>query len=308
MEPIDLKSEFDEVAAALPRTEFADYLKNLFDDVTVRNVFYAFQYMGLPAPESRREFYDGTEGGLIFLNRYGAVIRVENADDSVSEFRFDRFNDSAWVLQPLAIIDAGAAVIEICPGCHMEKKDADIYYLDEQLRREMIDFWDKGIRNIGLMPVKTPRFSEGIPVVIDRLAVSRLTQNMVPVRRALKKLGDKVLKRPEGMSEEVREAVEAQEQLYAPLRQAFNEAWPDQSVPADAGKMKQFWDMCSGYVQEGKLVAGWREIDPFNFRDDNTTALLVATKARDYERLLKSIENSVSSAAAATPRSPLQPA
>jgi hypothetical protein len=304
MEPTGIKPEFDAAAAVLPKTAFAEYLQGLFDDDTVQNVFYAFQEMNLPAPEVQQEFLDATEGGLVFLSRYGVVIRIEAVDDVDSPFTFDRFNDSPWVLQPLATIEAGAATIEICPGVHMEKDDENVYFLEDQLRRQMINFWDPGIRNIGRLP------GTNIPVVVDRLAVSRLTMNLAPVRHALKLISHKVIKHHmvvEEISEEARQAAEAQKKLYEPLQKAFSEAWPDQEQPANPRKMKNFWEMCRSYVREGKLVSGWDEIDPMNFREDAMATLVVSHKATAYEARLKSLDP-INSVAVAIPQSPRSPA
>lgn len=241
----DIAPLFNRKAAKL-ETDFLCYLEKTFDSGTARKVIQAFQKMSLPLPQSYGEFLHGTEGGLVFLNRYGVVIRIEGKKSKLgSEYRFDRINNSPWILKPLASIDAGRAVIEICPGCHPETNYDNIGYVRDRLREQNINYWDaRGFCNSGRVPVKTPSFPKGVPVVIDRLAVRKLTGNIKPVRLALKK--------------RAQEAAQAQEKLYGPLRKTFKNSWPN------APKMARFWALCQRFVQEGKLIAGWNESEPDN--------------------------------------------
>jgi hypothetical protein len=251
-------------------TAFLAYLRETFDQATAQKVVESFQKLDLPLPQDEKEFLMGTEGGLVFLNRYGMVIRIENANSPQSLFKADRINDSPWILQPLATIDAGKAVIELCPGCHFGNDDADVSYLYEALLKQGTAFWDYGLPNVGRLPFKTPQFPEGVPVVIDRLAVRKLSDSVKPVQQALMNVND----------DELREAAEAQERLYAPLRLAFDEGW------ADSGKMPQFWSLCREGVQEGKLVAGWNEGAGFRGGSFKTDAAIEA--AKHYENRLQS--------------------
>ncbi|MCE9506993.1 MAG: hypothetical protein K8R48_01580 [Alphaproteobacteria bacterium] len=100
-------------------------------------------------------------------------------------------------------------------------------------------------------------------MVIDRLAVTRLFRNTEPVREALKAYAH--------------EALEAQEKLYAPLRQAFEGVWPEKQ------KMQKFWALCERCVEEGRLVAGWNEART----GDDFKSLGAAKAAKHYETRLK---------------------
>jgi hypothetical protein len=259
-----------EVAGQGMKTPFYAYLAEIFDTETALKVAGVFQKLGLPVPQDEKEFLMGTEGGLVFLNRYGMVIRIENANSARSPFKADRINDSPWILQPLASLDAGKAVIELCPGCHSSDDDADVSYLYEALLKQGTAFWDSGLPNVGRLPFKTPQFPEGVPVVIDRLSVRKLSDSVKPVQQALMNVND----------DEVREATEAQERLYAPLRLAFDEGW------TDSAKMPQFWAFCQQCVQEGKLVAGWNEGAGFRGRTFKTDAAIET--AKHYENRLQS--------------------
>jgi hypothetical protein len=225
--------------------------------------------MGLPVPESSDEFMEGTEGGLVFLNKYGLVMRIEAIIPGNCFCTPERVNDSGWVLQPLASLEAGLAMVELCPGTHLERHYSNSERLRDQLRRERIDFWDDGTRNCGVLPVKTLRFPEGVTVVIDRLAVKRLSQSTAPIAQAFK--------------EEAQEAAAAQEKLYAPLREALKAALPD------ARKMKQFWELCESYVRDGKLVSGWNEADgkDINIYGEPSKPHIAMEVAKCYENKFK---------------------
>lgn len=253
------------------QTEFWHYLRGNFDEDTADRVVDAFHRMKLPPPQTDDEFLHGTKGALVFLNAYGMVIRIEQADPAKGLFKADRINDSPWMLQPLASLDAGKVIIELCPGCHCSDNSWDVAYLHDALLKQGHAFWDQGLANVGLLPVKTPRFPEGIPIVIDRLAVKKLTESTEAIRQAIAGI--------EVGNDEIQEAAEAQERLYAPLRLAFDEAW------ADGSKMPQFWNLCQEYVREGKLVAGWNHPEGM---DTPEKALMVVKTAAGYEKRLKS--------------------
>jgi hypothetical protein len=280
----------------IPATEFFDSVRSRFGSEAALKVAETFRALNLQPPQTQDEYMKGIEGNLIFLNEYGLVIRIEESysqnrinesDNRYVTHKPDQINDNALILSPLLSIQTGPAVIEICPGCYQEESEEKKNYLHQQLKEQDIDFFDCKFSNIGRMPVKTPHFPEGVPVVIDRLAVSRLSESVAPVRKALKKmfLGQDSLQK---------EIMEAKEKLYAPLKAALNAAWPRQSGEANPQKMQQFWALCRTYVQEGKLVAGWnapqgekalKEVCEFG---DNKKTPAAALAARNYEVRLKS--------------------
>jgi hypothetical protein len=258
-------SEFNSKADdALPKTDFCAFLAKKFDRGTALKVLESFQKMNLPPPQKQEEFFVGTEGCLVLLNRYGLVLRIEIADLEESKCAADRINDSGWIIKPIASLNAGKAMIEIIPGSLFEKDEKTKWFLQDQLQNQGINFWDNFTDNIGRLPIQTPSFPEGVPVVIDRLAVVRLSRNVEPVREELKALAE--------------EAADAQEKLYAPLRQVFENAWPD------AQKMKKFWELCEQRTQEGKLVLGWAAAKS----GDDFKSVDAAKAASHYDVRLKS--------------------
>ncbi|MCE9507933.1 MAG: hypothetical protein K8R48_06440 [Alphaproteobacteria bacterium] len=235
----DLASAFnDKAARQLPETEFFADLKNRFDVPTAVMVAEFFKRMELPAPQNKAEFLSSTDGALVFLNNYGLVIRIETPTTFAGgEYEGVRVDDNAWVLKPLASFKAGKSVIEICPGGYQSQGAQYNEALRDSLKEQGLHFWDYKFSNIGLIPVKTVNFPRGIHVVIDRLAVAKLSESVAPVREALKALHD--------------EAAAAVENFYAPMRKGLSDAW------SDPKKVGEFWALCQKGVKEGKLVPGW---------------------------------------------------
>ena len=280
-----LKPTFNNAAAVLPRTSFADYLEKKFGRETAHDVLNKFVQMGLPVPADRGEFIAGTEGALVFLNKYGVVIRIEykNTKNSPSGWRSDRVNNSPWILLPLATIAATKAVIEICPGCHTVSDNVTSAHLKKQLKKQRIRLWDPGIRNMGRIPIKSCQFPNGIPVVIDRLAVISLSNSVAAIKRSL----------GNGQSaKKARAAAALQKELYGPLQQSFSDAWPDTQ------KMKQFWALCQLYTKRGSLVKGWNEAGAKN--SDDGKSKITSKKASTYGLRLRPITQPSTGQSAAT--------
>jgi hypothetical protein len=262
----------------LPQTDFVHYLRFNpqceFSERTVREVLKTFQQLGLPAPEKNEEFLWAAEGGLVFLDRYGMVIRLEKKN-------LGRINSDPFVLQPVASIDAGDVVVEICPACNFADNPAVVAELVERLLNNGIKFHDASIRNVGYLPIKSAVFPKGVPMVIDRPAVHRLSENIEPVRQLLT----------------YRLAKKEVEKIYIPLRRGFNKCWPE------AQNMKQFWNLCQSYVKKEKLVTGWNK-EGAN-KVEYESAGEAAASAKAYEARLKAvIDNPLNSTVQAVPRLP----
>lgn len=234
----------------LGEMSFKDTLGNFFaDESDIQAVCDTLEKMGLPVPETRSEVVSGAAGVLLFSNDHGVALRIEREiaeEDKGSKDFFTnangitRIDNSTWVLRPLATFQAGNVKIEICPGCHFESQESYVSGIAKELEKEGVNFWDRGARNIGLLPLKDEAFPRGFPVVIDRGAVSLLTKETTQVAALL-------------------DADDPQEILYGDLKQAFREAWPEGQKDPDTQKMQACWSMCRDYVAQGKLVAGWNE-------------------------------------------------
>src|SRR5690606_18178618 len=139
-----LSVDFAEAAAlSLPETPFCTFLQAKFGQDSALQTAAAFARMGLDMPVSADEFVIGTEGCLVPLDRYGIMLRIENADVTADGvLAADRIDDSGWILQPVAAIKAGRALIELSPGCRLDLQQDSIFFLHDKLYAEQIDYWD----------------------------------------------------------------------------------------------------------------------------------------------------------------------
>jgi hypothetical protein len=240
----------------IPRTKQTG--KRRFSDKEVQGVLKLLEGLQLPIPQKEAEFMAGTEGCIIFINRYGAVIRIEEKDELYD------VNDSQWVLQPLARFKVGKAVVEICPACAFESDIKRYNVMKEGLQKDGLKLHDPGLRQTGRIPVRTPEFPNGMTVVVDRQAVKKLSDDIKPVKNNL------------------------QAMMYAPLRKKMAEAHDGKTF--DAGKVREFWALCADFVRDGKLVAGWNDYQPLydnKWEGKNPKGLQAAEKAKAYESLFK---------------------
>ena len=247
-------------------SNFINYLKRIFDEETTEQVLEAFDKIKLPAPSKGNQYLKSNEGALVLLNKYAVVVRVE-PKESADNF-YVRVDDSGCILQPLGSLDAGKAVVEICPGCDIERDEASIEFMKEQLKDEGLAFVDDKLENQGRLHTDDKRYPEGLPVIFDRLAVSRIKKNV------------KLVKNP--ISEE---AKKEQERFIAPFRKAFKQGL------ADGSKMSKFWVLVKSYADEGKFIRGWNDNSDFFDKIDYLSKTSMAEDvARHYSRKLEKFE------------------
>ncbi len=208
-------------------------------DRTVARMKEVLENMGLPLPKQGAVIH-GAEGALMFLDQYGIILRLELTDDLLMAGQ--RINDHPFVLQPLGqrqITDY--AVLEICPGVNVTKDKNVAKILAKNLHESGVRIWDDQLCNMGVMPVRLPQFPEGVPVVIDRLAVEMLTKNTAPVKSALKVAGLK----------------HDPQSVYDWLKRDFTSAWPQGQSNPDKEKFAVFLQSCLRHKALGHLVSGW---------------------------------------------------
>lgn len=204
-----------------------------FDDDGISHLLKAIKSMGLPVPDGKTAL-PGSEGPIIFMDDHGVVLRIEAKESMFSYKRIDHPS----ILQPIASRSIGDNyILEICPGCHGSKDQTLSAKLAKDLRVDGVYYADQQVGNNGYLPIKSPEFPNGVPVVIDRLAVEWLNREVEPVRKALED--------------------DPQQKLYADLRQSFAQAWPEDAELPDTDKMKEFWQLCRQAKYEGRLVSGW---------------------------------------------------
>ncbi len=235
---------------------FAATLDAYFPDPDAQaSIKNAFNKMALPLPRDTTQCMPGTDGILLFSNRFGLVIRIEQKEQQPMQ-------RSQWILQPLATVDAGDAVVEICPACLFEDDKENYHFVKAALKAENINFWDTGLRNMGRLPFVTDQFPQGVPVVVDRRAVK-----MVKGVSADLSVDDAGL----------------QDVYYQPLRNTLTD------VLSGKSKGEVFLALCEKFVADGLLVAGWNDYRPLvdnKWEGDNAKGLVAGEKAAAYDALL----------------------
>ncbi|MDD9900020.1 MAG: hypothetical protein OXT65_03485 [Alphaproteobacteria bacterium] len=225
-------------------TAFGRRMVHMFGKTSAKKVLRAFENLSLPVPEARDEYLEGTEGALVFSNKYGVVLRIERAmNEKHSGHKWDRVDNNPWVQKPLASIKAGDAVIEVCAGGGLVDDPMQAAIVERILMDSDVNFWDSNEANLGAIPFKTPLFPKGVPIVIDRTAVRKLTEGIEPFVTSLNMMqvraAEKLIRK-------------AEKEIYQPLRRAFREAKKDKNMQA-------FWDKCAAAKKKGDLCAGWNQ-------------------------------------------------
>ena len=210
------------------------------EDVATR-VCEALEAMGLPFP-ALGAVVPGAMGMLIPLDNHGLMLRIEQSDSHLLTGK--RIDAHPMILQPLGRRNlTDGVVLEICAGCRMTTKEEYSRLLVDKLPLTGVEFWDDGVTNIGLLPFKTEQYPEGVPVVIDRLAVDKLSDDIAPVAQALDAFG-------------LQKDMQAH---YQPLKDAFANAWPENAKMPDAQGFAHFLSLCEEFKARGDLIAGWAE-------------------------------------------------
>lgn len=255
---------------------------------TANNISKMFSMLGLPEP-SEGAFLPANDGGLLFLNDYGVVIRFEHRLNSIKKTCFTH----PAILQPLAVLETGNTRIEICPGVKLAKglKPHEMEYIVNSLAADGLELTDPNYQtNFGYLPMATPEFPDGIPVLIDREGKS--VSLKLDVSGAKGFVG--ALVKPSSQSHDwdanSSPYTLMQEMLYTPLQRAFQKAWPEGKAYPDTIKLAEFWSKCRLAQQmhlpdmppeiqasekkkplfpSSLLNSGWREashnITPFEF-------------------------------------------
>jgi hypothetical protein len=198
MEEKDAPLPFNDAASAKEEpTAFEKALKARFKPGTVKEIINTIEKLQVPLPRDDTQFLTSQEGVLIFSNRHGVMLRIEKEwggipdDEGFLIGTAVRANDSAWMLQPLGAVKTGEAVVEIIPGIHYEKNDAESRRLYWKMWSDGYTYWDDRIDNIGRLP-KLP--GPDVAVIVDRLAATPLSSGVEAARRALEILkGEKNL-------------------------------------------------------------------------------------------------------------------
>lgn len=223
------------------RTEFQNYISEVFGKDTLKQVSDIFKQLNIPEPVEDNEFRVGAEGALIFSNEHAVSIKIERITPRLYGERLSHEN----ILQPIFQQKAGQVMLEIYPGVGLENvSNDDVSKLRHHLNSDGINYWDNDTRNTGRILGSTVDFPKGVPVVIDRLSVA-----ILETAKVLKEPLERIF-----YEDKTQEHTE-QYKLYRPLYQAFKKALS--SNDNDHIAANQAWGLCKEFKEQGKITAGW---------------------------------------------------
>lgn len=212
-------------------TFFENTLKQKFNPAGCKAVLETLKELGLPAPEECEEYIFATSGVIMFLDEYACSVRIEFTQDHITNsLRVDH----SLILQPLGTLEVNDITIEITPGIRTTNSEELSEEVCDILKDDGIWYWDSHHTNVGLLPLKTVDFPEGVPVVLDRLAV-----------RALE--GAEQLKESKSLEDN-----SFQDRLYGELRKSF------EGFKSGKNPVGKFWSDCLKAKAEYKLFPGWQ--------------------------------------------------
>jgi hypothetical protein len=225
---------------------------NMLDACIIAKIF---ETMDLPEPDSK-EFMDGTGCQVVFLNRFGLVLKAMEPFQAKSfEMTQQCKSGRDLVLQPLRYqrMNSGGALM-IVPGIEMPADDDPVdhwEYLIEQSSHTPFIFRDTQPVNMGVLP--TPWKVNGVktkfPVVLDHGCINAREEQGMNLRKAFHRASYQGI----------------QDRIYGDLRSRLEEAWPKGQLPIRS-KMTEFFNECASIVSKPKddpkriLSASWTEL------------------------------------------------
>ena len=131
--------------------------------------------------------------------------------------------------------------IELRPGIigGVSGYETDLLYA--ALADDVIDFHDDLRQNCGHIPAVLPGFPQGVPVVLDRGAVSPVNYFFSDAR------SPKVSAQTLSEAFNRRALAGFQAEFYRPLRESLHEAWPT-GAPPDRNKLREFLGLCAAEI------------------------------------------------------------
>ena len=219
-----------------------------------------FESLGLPIPQNNDTMH-GYTGRLMFLDDYALAVRIDRGRESA--FNYQPVVNHPMVLQPVHTIETKDYRIEVCPGLEIltvpqfkqEFGYDETYYFLQDLSRELkkssINFWDQQLENIGFM--SDPDTDKKIPIIIDRNAVSLLSDDMDILKTSL----------------------ENQQSRFAPLKNAFSKK-----------SKKRAFSLAREFKEKGVLQTGWHATENIACKTGlaSQTAKAYAPRLQDHHK------------------------
>ncbi len=207
------------------------YIARRFDAPTLDAVTAFFAAARLPEPEEGEYFASYDSGQVVFLNDEACTLRLLSPGA--------RTPAHPAVLQPLGSRMLGKLRLDIVPGLRCMPPEDTFEALAEGIEQDGYIFGDgdREARNAGLLP-------DGSALILDPGALRKLSRGVAIA-------GDALL---------------ARQQVFAPLRTAFDRCWPDgASLPAPE-KLAAFFQDCRDARADGTLTAGWTQLSGREFQ------------------------------------------
>lgn len=224
-------------------TTLADHIARHGFESEAETVKAVFNAMGMPLPR-QNEFTKGNDGSIVFLNPVACVLRVQYEHAA-------QLHGHPNILEPLGRRIRNNLVFDINPGIPCPVSGRDMRRVKEILADDDFEMWDPLVMNFGYLPAVTGLIKRRqVPVALDPGAVGRLSNTIDEINALFPGMN---LKSP--VKESTRPNL--QKILYAPLRDAFDAAWPANEELPNQARMNDFWKKCADFKKEGKLVASW---------------------------------------------------
>src|ERR1035437_561051 len=135
-----------------------DEAKSLYGKETAQAVKSFFNAMALPVPHEKEYHETYGDGFVVFLDDYGLLIRLTN------DTKYPLM-EHARILQPLMTRKAGELRISLSPGVHLTDDEKAASRLSNTLKKDNINFWDNGAKNIGRLPSLSPKDKKDYVVI-----------------------------------------------------------------------------------------------------------------------------------------------
>jgi hypothetical protein len=208
--------------------------------------------LGVATPRDGEFTTSWDKGFIVFLNYHACVIRL-------TAYEQLPYVDDPSVLKPLLTRNAGALRFDLNPGLRASVTPCDTMALAEQMQDRNVRLWDQKAENCGYLP---PLRGQGrpVPVVLDPCAVQKISESAGTVRsiiQAKTKMVNLIQSFRATSAAPLPDADETlQDKLFAPLKRAFDAAWPEPGF-LDTSLMMDAWKLCRHHHARGTLCAGW---------------------------------------------------
>jgi hypothetical protein len=210
--------------------------------------------MDLPDPEPG-EYLPGAEANMLFLNRYGIILRLGQARNAP---------EHDLILRPLRSVEMEGrpawngrkcpVSITLLPGVEGVSRSTDKSdTLRDRLAVDGIDFWDSKLPNCGYIRCKLPGFENGILVVVDRGSVvekERVEKHLEKQRAGLipRFLTDIFNANGKPVVAARNRSPGLQEKVFAPFLDKLAECLPTSGWDG----VKSFLYKCAGDIHQGE--------------------------------------------------------